>query len=83
MSLCDPTEEYSHHTWGTEHHVRLVAMKREQSCTQPCRVFDTITPNPHITELIEAEDQSHLQNSIAPSSLQISIQMQGSAGACL
>lgn len=36
MSLCDPTEEYSHHTWGAEYHVRLVATKREQSCTQLC-----------------------------------------------
>lgn len=61
MSLCDPTEEYSHHTWGAEHHVRLVATKGEQSCTQHCRVFNTITPSPQITKLIEAEDQSHLQ----------------------
>lgn len=33
MGLRDPAEEYGHHTWGAEQHVRLQVVKRELSCT--------------------------------------------------
>lgn len=57
MGLCDPTEEHSHHTWGAEHHIRLLVRKR--AAPQGCRELNGVTPEPRI--ILQADGEPQLQ----------------------
>lgn len=69
MGLCDPTEEHSHHTWGAEHHVRLLVRKRETSCIPGLRELNAVTPGPRIIKLLQAEGEPQVQSTLREAKL--------------
>lgn len=75
MGLRDPAEEYGHHTWGAEQHVRLQVVKRELSCTPV--VQRTECNNPRTQSNRSSESRGRAPAAVilgeAPSPLQSSV----------